>query len=345
MNQFYVYISLVMLIFYGSIVRSQDIHFSHIHASPTVLNPALTGLFEGDIRIISNYRQQWQQIPVNYRTVAISGDMSLLNTGKLDFISGGIQLLDDRAGDLNFGNTQLNLSTAFTKALDRFGDNYLTLGIQSSVINQSMDVNGISAFDDEPLTSGDGFNNRTYGDISAGLSLFSNPNRQWMLYLGTAIFHIGRPIVNSYGIATSEGDRLYRRWVVHGGLEYNPNDYFQLMPSFIFMTQGPHQELTIGTFMRMSFQLQTKMKENAKFYIGAWLRGHINQEVSSGVDALILSLRLDHRQLSYAFSYDVNISSLSVASNFRGGPELSIIYTHKRRHKVKHRKRMKCPRF
>lgn len=52
-----------------------------------------------------------------------------------------------------------------------------------------------------------------------------------------------------------------------------------------------------------------------------------------------------HQQVPYTFSYDINLSSLAAASRFRGGPEISVIFTHKRKRKIRHRKRMKCPRF
>ena len=41
------------------VLKAQDVHFSHIHASPTIMNPAMTGLFDGDLRLILNYRSQW----------------------------------------------------------------------------------------------------------------------------------------------------------------------------------------------------------------------------------------------------------------------------------------------
>ncbi|MEM6697047.1 MAG: type IX secretion system membrane protein PorP/SprF, partial [Bacteroidota bacterium] len=48
-------------------VSAQDIHFSQIGYSPLNLNPALTGIFEGDMRFTGNYRQQWNPV-VNYQT-------------------------------------------------------------------------------------------------------------------------------------------------------------------------------------------------------------------------------------------------------------------------------------
>ena len=48
-------VSLLLL----TVAEGQDIHFSHIHASPMFLNPAMTGLINHDFRFISNIKSQW----------------------------------------------------------------------------------------------------------------------------------------------------------------------------------------------------------------------------------------------------------------------------------------------
>ena len=48
---FLLFLTLIM----SNDMKSQDIHFSHIHASPTFLNPAYTGVHNGTIRVIMNY--------------------------------------------------------------------------------------------------------------------------------------------------------------------------------------------------------------------------------------------------------------------------------------------------
>jgi hypothetical protein len=56
---------------------SQDIHFSNWQMSPLNLNPANAGMFEGDGRLIFNYRNQWKQVPVTYNTFSFAADMNL----------------------------------------------------------------------------------------------------------------------------------------------------------------------------------------------------------------------------------------------------------------------------
>ncbi len=43
-------------------LKAQDPNFSQFFASPLTLNPALTGKFDGQLRIAGNYRNQWPTI-------------------------------------------------------------------------------------------------------------------------------------------------------------------------------------------------------------------------------------------------------------------------------------------
>src|SRR5436190_24180956 len=47
---------------------AQDPNFSQFFVSPLTLNPALTGKFNGDVRVAGNYRDQWPEISKAYIT-------------------------------------------------------------------------------------------------------------------------------------------------------------------------------------------------------------------------------------------------------------------------------------
>ena len=56
-----------------SAVKAQDIHHTQYFASPLTLNPALTGLVRGDVRVAANYRSQWYSVSEHpYTTGVIS---------------------------------------------------------------------------------------------------------------------------------------------------------------------------------------------------------------------------------------------------------------------------------
>ncbi len=50
-----------ILIFTGQ-SNAQDPRFSQFFSAPQLLNPALTGVFDGEYRVNINYRNQWNSI-------------------------------------------------------------------------------------------------------------------------------------------------------------------------------------------------------------------------------------------------------------------------------------------
>ena len=58
--------------------NAQDLHFTQFYNTPMKLNPANTGAFKGDLRVISNYRNQWSSIESPYKTFGFSVDLPIL---------------------------------------------------------------------------------------------------------------------------------------------------------------------------------------------------------------------------------------------------------------------------
>jgi len=56
-------ISLLLFITIG--LKAQDPRFSQFYLAPQVLNPAMTGIFDGEYRVTINYRNQWNSILAN----------------------------------------------------------------------------------------------------------------------------------------------------------------------------------------------------------------------------------------------------------------------------------------
>jgi hypothetical protein len=52
----------------GTINYAQDISFSQFYDQPLLRNPALAGIFTGDVRFTASYRNQWQSVTIPYRT-------------------------------------------------------------------------------------------------------------------------------------------------------------------------------------------------------------------------------------------------------------------------------------
>ena len=90
---------------FGSTLLSQDIHYSQFYNAPLTLNPALTGIFRGDIRFQANYRNQWRSVPVDFVTFTAAADMKFLRRPyKRGFFSGGVIFNPAPAVLLTFGS-------------------------------------------------------------------------------------------------------------------------------------------------------------------------------------------------------------------------------------------------
>lgn len=342
---------ITLLLFVPLTIQSQDIHFAHIHASPVVLNPAMVGVIGGgDIRFISNARMQWSSFTKGYKTLAASVDYKTAYLGKNAILGTGLQLYTDQAGDLNFTTNSAALSTSVMQTLGK--KTLVSFGIQAGFVSNRVDFQNMIGFDPEPLIN-DGVPDRiTYWDLNAGASYNYQISRYSHFYAGAAMFHLNRPWTSFFGRSANaenyniEGldDVLYERFVIHAGGEFRMSKYLSLMPTALFMDQGVHREITVGSFVHYESKMSNRKRSQRHFYIGGWVRAYAEQDIA-GIDAVITSIRVDHGNTKFTFSFDFNISTLRRASWGLGGPELSIIHVVQTNREQKKRSKVICPAF
>lgn len=327
-------------------VSAQDIHLSHIHASPTYINPAMTGLFNGDMRLIANYRSQWETFTNGFQTFLGSADMKLnQGFGLQDDIGAGIQISSDKAGDLDFSTVSANFTFSYLKALNGIGDHFISFGLSNGIVQNRLDLTNLRVFDDDPyLNSSEFASQRTYYDLSAGLAWFVPLHRQDFLYVGGSIFHLNRALVSFQrdDRPPQPGSNLIPRYILHGGASLRVSNVAELKPSFLFFDQNPHRQFNVGTFLKITRETRSYLRPEYAFYAGFWYRWSIrNGEFNR--DALIASLRYDFRNTVFSFSFDLNVSPLRKASNGFGGPELSIMHFIDFIRPERKRTKVKCP--
>jgi type IX secretion system PorP/SprF family membrane protein len=281
----------------------QDIHFSQFNMSPLSLNPALTGFFDGNYRFAGNYRGQWAAVPVPYTTFSASADMNMRFSHRTkDKLGLGLFLYNDKAGDADFGTTNLGVSLSYIKPLGSPSSHQaISFGIQP----------GIDTFDPGAST-GENFsnNNFAYYNISGGIHWYYRPDSRTSYELGAGLFNI-----NSAGQSffSKEDVRLFKRFTFHGNAQFKIGSKTDLLPAFQVMQQHNFTEVLLGTSVRFLLLGHN----NEAFKAGAWLRVG---------DAFILSAGYDYKQFNFGVSYDINYSGLSAATNYRGGLELAVIY-------------------
>jgi len=325
--------------------RAQDPGFSQFFASPLTLNPALTGKFNGVVRIAGNYRNQWPAINNAFITSTISVDAPIL-TNKLpehDTWGIGFLAMNDRTASGILNSNYFSLSTAYHLALDEDGYHSIGVGFQGTYANQSLDGTRLT-FEDGLQLDGTFLRSPTeainsefvqvhYFDANLGVLYNASTNGNNNFYLGASAYHLNHPKASFLGVDTIN---VPTRVTLHGG------GFFPITGSastiyvsgLVSNQAGARQYVMGGAWASAA---STDETDPVNFYVGAWVRFTNNT-----TDAFIPYVGLDYNSFSLGVTYDVNISPLQSASQSRGGIEISLIYI-KKRSDGKHS--IPCPRF
>ncbi len=330
----------IIILIFSSNLQSQDVHFSHIHSSPTLLNPAMTGLFNGKIRMSGNYKSQWNNFTEGYSTAAAAFDVRAVEF-KNNIIGAGISMYSDKAGDLDFSTNTVSMNASFIQLLGK--DTWASVGFKNSFIQSRVDFTKAKTFEAEPVF----FSNISYWDLSTGLAIMHKYKNGNLIYGGASLFHVNGANVSFLSKPLKGGpdqpniETQDKKVVLHGGADIKVNRNLTLKPTFILMDQGPHREIMIGSFVKYESNQNSMLSEkNASISFGAWMRWYSEINLA-GADALITSVRMDMNGMFVTLSYDANISSLRVASQGQGGVELSVVKVIS--HKTIQKRKISCP--
>lgn len=300
-------------------VNSQDFHLSQYDAPPLFLNPAMTGMFDGKVRVHAHYRTQWAAVASKpFTTTGLSLDMPVKKFGA------GLQIMNYRAGAGNFNVLSALLSVGYDVVFDKDKNHHLALGIQGGIVHKTVDVNKLTYGNqyttanngtfDTNLPSGETFGNVSIlnHDINAGfLYYYAKENVRVNPFVGFSAFHLTQPKESFYDY----NNRLPIRYYIHGGLKINVNEKIQLLPKAIYMRELNASEHTV------SLLLHYYLKDDTYLIFGPTYRSN---------DAGIIELGLKKGQYTCRVSYDVNTSTLKEVSNHRGGFEISFTYIARR---------------
>jgi type IX secretion system PorP/SprF family membrane protein len=324
----------ICLIIVGVALKAQDIHYSQYNYAPLQLNPALAGLNNCDYRLALNGRTQWNTISGSgntYSTFGASADFAIGKVTKFNSFAGiGVSVSSDIAGTTSYNTNRADITAAYHFMIDRRGNASLSAGLQFAVNHRGFDASK-STFDGQydPMTGrydgsrpGETFarTNMLYVDAGVGL-LYSQyfKRKKNNIYIGLAVNHVNQPNISwsSSGLYNNTGnDRLYAKTTFHGGGSFQVGDKIWIMPTFMFLFQGPSQQYNFGSLVRMRVG---NTISTSFFYLGAQFRAPL--------DAVILQTRFDYKGFMLGFSYDINVSKLIPASQTMGAPELAIMYT------------------
>lgn len=333
---------LLPLLLASLFVRAQDIHFSQFYETPLLRNPSLAGIFTGDYRFQTVYRDQWNSFTNAYRTGSVNAEYKWPIGHQSDYFTTALEVLFDKAGTAALETTELLPALNYHKSLSNDRPMYLSLGFMGGLVEKSLDMSKVttnSQFNgtayDPALPNGETIlsPNVHYLDGSLGLSFNTayGPDNQNSMYVGFAYHHLNRPKNSFYDNPAVELDP---KVVVSFGLKSIINDYSYFTIQADWSRQGPDQETIGGVLYSYKLTEETDLNQYT-FTIGGLVRWK---------DAFIPVIKLDMNSFTMGLSYDVNTSALNTVSDSHGGFELSLSYTgFLDRENAKYR--VLCPRF
>lgn len=316
----------------GLTLFAQDVHFSQMRYSPLNLNPALAGA-EQNFQAIVNYRDQWRSVAAPYQTIAASLDGRFKEKkGGNGVLAWGVNFFNDQAGDVRMTTTNASLNLGYHLFIDRNSSFGLAIqggfgqrGINASAGTWSSQYDGLGF--NTGISSGEMFDQSSFTHLDAGAGVvyhykknerYMRGNDQFTLTAGFGAYHVNRP---SYSFLVGGQDDLSMRFSGFVYAEYGiRNTNFSIAPAVYYQRQGPHQEILAGSYLRVI------VNEGSK------VTGFIQQvSTSYGVfyrvgDALTAKFMLEYASYSLGMAYDFNLSSLTPASNGRGGMEFFLRY-------------------
>ncbi|MGN6164963.1 MAG: PorP/SprF family type IX secretion system membrane protein [Flavisolibacter sp.] len=334
---------IVLIVITFSILKSssaQDINFSQFYELPLLRNPALAGIYRGDVRVTTAFRNQWNSVTVPYKTQALGTELKFgISQNSYDFLSLGLQITNDVAGDSKMGKTQILPLLAYHKSVSSERDAYITLGFLGGVVQQRFDPSNLK-FDDQFVGGAYSPTNPTrqtftntnvrYLDAAAGIKYSSVMGYDTKYYIGGAYFHFTEPKV---AFAQTNDIRLNKKFVFNAGLSAATSETDRVIFYLDYFMQGGNNQAQGGVLYKHDI-IQEDDDETFSLSGGAFLRWN---------DAVIPVIKLDYYNWAVGLTYDVNISKLRTASQSRGGFELTLSYSNFLNIRNSSAEKVRCP--
>lgn len=314
----------IFLLLFGLLITSvtataQDHIYSQFFNAPVYLNPALTGQFDGDLRVNMIYRNQWSAVgKLNY--IGASVDYNLPQFG------GGVGLMVNRSSE---GNAYFVRNSAAATYAYSIGDgNYvLSFGLQAGIASRQIDFSKLIFADQIDPTTGyipgsttsaeaPAFNNKYYFDSGVGINLVLGK-----FMGGAAVQHLNKPDQSFTGTPSN----LAMRTAVHLSYKLDTDPYNNgdeadksyVIPSVVMYKQGSASAMSLGAEYKRRF-----------VSAGLWYRTDGQGSPNAIVVSLVFDLFL-HKDTGEKFrlgvSHDASVSKMGY-SNTGGTTEGSVGY-------------------
>lgn len=314
-NIYFIFLLLTLSLF----AKSQDATLSQPYHNLFFTNPAFAGTSNG-YRINSFYRQQWVLLnsPFSQYGITYDQNISKYNSGV------GISISNLVSGAIK--EPSVNLAYSYRFKIKR--NFIISLGIQGGFTQKYINLSNLlfpDQIENNTPTSeniAEGFN-KMYADFGFGTVFFYKN-----FYGGLAAQHLNMPYTSSKNNAKSQlSIKISGQMAYAIKLKKRVRRQTHLLtPTLIFQLQDLQYYWTYGASMQYNYLI-----------MGLFLRNDL-----SNLDALILSLGFEKKQIRFVYSYDMNIGKK--ATHMLGSHEVSITYLFNVKQKKKW-KAVSCPTF
>jgi type IX secretion system PorP/SprF family membrane protein len=307
-------------------LHAQDPNFSLNYSNPMMLNPALSGLIEGKLRVNAGHRWRKATADQNYQT-------SMLTAGyryKGRLLEGGAGMLVSSDYTPGLRTNNLQASFAYEAPLGtKVRYHHLRAGFQAGLIQRRLE-NANLLYEDQ--FDGTGFNLPTaedrprrtqiVPDVGMGVVWYRTQkiegNPEFNHFLGFSVKHLNRPQLGFYDDATLE--RANIRWTLHGGGKFRTRGRMDFNTNLVVLRQNNATQWSINGFARY------------KFYSSSGTYGRYNGSLMAGAvyrsqDAAIAYAGFDlQKQFALGVAFDFYTGGDQFTRNTYGGLHVMASY-------------------
>jgi len=307
-----------ILLLCSQMVNGQDIHYSQFFNTPLNISPGLAGNFNGDQRLGLNLRQQWQNVPVDYKSFDAFYEFKTNSSHTTNHFNIGLLLNYDDTGDLGLKHNGVRAVVGYSLRLsDQW---HLNPGLGIGLVQRRYDSSNATTGNQwtgrkfEPTIPAEfiGGESLTYINLNAGASLRYWKGERTFIDFGVSAFNING-VDQSFNNSATYLANLSRRYNAFAMMNIRAGKKLDVLLNGIYQTQTPHQEILVNG--QIKFYIDKYFSK--AIYLGAGMRLD---------DAWYPMFAIQVDDIYASISYDVNFSGFDLATDGRGGPEIAFRY-------------------
>lgn len=291
-----------------------DPHFTQYYVHPAWLNPALTGMFEGEYRASAIYRNQWSGVSSPFSTIGAAVEVPTEKN-----LNVGVSLINQRAGDGGYTYTTAYGNVAYTGLRFGRGDfQRIAIGLQAGMIQRKFNPSKM-IFDDQwnPVTGGlkptqevIANPSATAFDAGAGVLYYdATPGKKANVFAGFSASHINQPENRFAGVSN---EKMKIRYTLHGGIRLAVSETMSLTPHVLYLRQNNAEEKMIGTYAQLKAAAATDLLLGVNYRLK---------------DAFAIQAGFNYNNMVVSASYDINTSDLGKMARGANSFEIALTFT------------------